>query len=339
MALPAARTFAAGKIASYIWFWPSDFAHETRVMARATPAWSLLFALFCCGCVALMPMLAEARAGSSYGSRPSSFGTRGARSWEYNGAQPLNRGPAPQTSGPNVGAGMPPGGGSFIQRHPFLTGLAGGLLGSWLFGHVANAEGAGGPGSMLGTLLWLALIGLLIWLAVRLFRARAFSNGWPGAFRSGSMGTTAGRASPFRGRDVNLPDADLDAFQRLHAAIQDAWSAGDLGRMRELMTPEMLSHFSQELSRNTSRGLRNVVSNVQLVQGALSEAWDEGDRQYATAFLRWRAIDYMLRLAAAPGDPTAVIGGDPRSPAEYEEVWTFVRHRGGGWRLSAIQQV
>ena len=308
-------------------------------MARAVPVWSLLFALFCSGWVALAPILADARAGRSFGNPPSSFGSRGARSWEYNGAQPLNRGPAPQTSGPNFAAGMPPAaGGSFVQRHPFLTGLAGGLFGSWLFGHAAHA-GSGAAGSLLGTLLWLAVLGLLIWFAIRLFRARAFSNGWPGAFRVQSAANMAGPASRFRGRDVNLPDADLEAFQRLHAAIQEAWSAGDLGRMQGLMTPEMLSHFSQELSRNTSRGLRNVVSNVHLVRGELSEAWDEGERQYATVFLRWRAVDYMLQLAAPSGDRSAVVGGDPRTPAEFEEAWTCVRRRGGGWLLSAIQQI
>ena len=311
-------------------------------MARAMPIfWRLLFALFCCGCVAMAPILAEARAGSSFGSRPSSFGSRGARSWENNGAQPPNRGLAPQTTGPNFTPGMPPvaaGGGSFVQRHPFLTGVAGGLLGSWLFGQAANAQGVGGVGSVFGTLLRLAFIGLMIWLAIRLFRARTLSNGWPGVSRAVSGGA-ARPASRFRGRDVNLPDADLEAFQRLHAAIQDAWSAGNLERMRGLMTPEMLSHFSQELSRNASRGLRNIVSNVQLLRGELSEAWEEGDRQYATAFLRWRAIDYMLRLAAPAGDRSAVIGGDSRSPAEFEEAWTFVRRRGSGWLLSAIQQV
>jgi predicted lipid-binding transport protein (Tim44 family) len=315
-------------------------------MARANINWRILLAFFCCMCVALAPMLAEARAGSSYGSRPSSFGSRGARSWEYNGAQPLNRSAAPQTpSGPNFAPGMPsPGfGGSFFQRHPFLTGLAGGLFGSWLFGHAANAGAAGGAGSMIGTLLWLAIIGLLVWFVVRMFRARAFSNGWPtagpAAFGANSAGRATASATEFRGRDVNLADADLQAFQRLHAAIQKAWSAGDLGRMQRLMTPEMLSYFSQELAQNASRGLRNMVSNVELVKGELSEAWEEGDRQYATAFLGWRAIDYMLRLGAPPGDRNSVVGGNPRSPAAFEEVWTFVRRRGGDWLLSAIQQV
>jgi predicted lipid-binding transport protein (Tim44 family) len=311
-------------------------------MSGSMRSWRIFLALVCCACVFLAPILAEARAGSSYGGRGSSFGSRGARSWEYNGARSLSRGSPPRSVAPGTPSAV--SGGSFYQRHPFLTGLAGGLFGSWLFGHAANAGGAGGAaGSFIGSLLWLALIGLLVWFVVRMFRARAFSKGWPGAgpamSSAGSAGPTASAAGRFRGRDLNFSDADLQSFQQLHAAIQDAWSAGNLGRLQQLMTPEMLSHFSQELERNTSRGLRNVVKNVQLVDGELNEAWEEGDRQYATAFLRWRAIDYVLRLGAPPGDQNAVVGGDPRIPVEFEEVWTFVRGRGGAWLLSAIQQV
>lgn len=315
-------------------------------MSKAKPRWPIFLALCCCACLALAPALAEARAGSSYGGRPSSFGSRGVRSWGSNGAQPLNRSLAPRApSTPSLAPGMPmpTSGGGFFQRHPFLTGLAGALFGSWLFGHAASAEGAGGGGSAIGTLLWVAIIGLLIWFAVRLFRARAFSNGRaPAPANAPAMRFAGAAAAPggqFRGRDVNLGDADLQAFQRLHAAIQDAWSAGDLARLRRLMTPEMVSYFSDELTRNTSRGLRNQISDVQLAKGELTEAWEEGDLQYATAFLRWRAIDYMLRLDPPPGDRNQIVAGDPRAPAEFEEVWTFVRRRGGAWLLSAIQQV
>jgi predicted lipid-binding transport protein (Tim44 family) len=327
----------------------ADFSASVRAgdMSKAMLNWRILLALVCCAFMALAPALAEARAGSSYGGRPSSFGSRGVRSWDNNGAQPLNRSLAPQTpSRPNVAPGMPAPayGGSFFQRHTFLTGLAGGLFGSWLFGHAASAEGVGGgAGSMFGTLLWLAIIGLLIWFAVRLFRGRASSNGWPGMRSAGfgprSAGAAAAPASRFRGRDVNVGDADLQAFQQIHAAIQEAWSTGDLGSMRRLMTPEMLSYFSEELSRNTSRGLHNIIGNVQLVKGELTEAWEEGDLQYATAALRWRAIDYVQRLGAPAGDRNALVSGDPRTPGEFEEVWTFVRQRGGNWLLSAIQQV
>ena len=61
-------------------------------------------------------------------------------------------------------------------------------------------------------------------------------------------------ANRYRGVDSTVGDADLNAFQGIHAAIQEAWSRADLGRMRQLMTPEMLGYFSEELSRSTSQG-------------------------------------------------------------------------------------
>jgi predicted lipid-binding transport protein (Tim44 family) len=109
--------------------------------------------------------------------------------------------------------------------------------------------------------------------------------------------------------------------------------------LRRQMTPEMLGYFSEELTRNASRGVRNVVANVQLMKGDLKESWEEGDRQYATAYLRWRANDYVVRAGRSPGDPDWLVGGDPREPVEAEELWTFVRSRGGNWLLSAIQQI
>jgi predicted lipid-binding transport protein (Tim44 family) len=271
------------------------------------------------------------------------MGSRGTRSWENNGAQPLNRSliPQPGQSGYAAGPIYPAYGGSFFQRHPFLTGLAGGLFGSWLFGHAGNAGTGGGAGSAIGGLLWIAIIGFLIWLAFRFFRRASGSSGWPGGggFAARSAGAAAAPAVRDRGRDINLADADLQSFQQLHAAIQEAWSAGDLARLGRLMTPEMLSYFADELTGNTSRGVSNVVSDVRLLKGELNESWEERDRQYATAFMRWRALDYIVRLGTSPGERGDLVAGDPRTPVEAEEIWTFVRPRGGAWLLSAIQQV
>jgi hypothetical protein len=55
--------------------------------------------------------------------------------------------------------------------------------------------------------------------------------------------------------------------------------------------------------------------------------------------MRWRANDYVARLGRPPGSPDSLVSGDPRTPVESEELWTFVRRRGGQWLLSAIQQV
>jgi len=113
--------------------------------ASRQPKWRILLALFFGATIALAPAIADARGGSSYGGRSSSMGSRGSRTYEPNGAQPLSRSvtPAPETprqpgvtpTMPSPGYGGAYGGGSFFQRHPFLTGLAGGFIGSWLFGH------------------------------------------------------------------------------------------------------------------------------------------------------------------------------------------------------------
>src|SRR5215469_3651060 len=150
--------------------------------------WRILLALFFSATIALAPAIADARGGSSYGGRSSSMGSRGSRTYEPNGAQPLSRsvtpapdaprqpGVTPTMPSPAYGGGY--GGGSFFQRHPFLTGLAGGLFGSWLFGHSGWAtDGVGSGGSMLGGLLQLLIIGLIIYFVVRLVRGWAFANG------------------------------------------------------------------------------------------------------------------------------------------------------------------
>ena len=291
--------------------------------------WRLIAALIFSLTLALTPSLAEARAGSSFGSSGSSMGSRGLRSFENNGASPLSR--TMETPSSSYGAGYGNyGGGSFFSRHPFLTGIFGGFLGSMLFG-------GGFFGHMFGGLFSILIIGFLIFFLIRLLSG-AFAGGG-GGFAPRSVGAAAAPAQSYRGRDITVSDADLNAFQSLHAAVQEAWSRSDLAQMRQMMTPEMLSYFNEELTRNSSQGVQNFVSNVNLVKAELTESWEEGDLEYATAYMRWTALDYTMRIGAAPSSPGAVVAGDPRIPTESEEVWTFVRRRGGHWLLSAIQQV
>jgi predicted lipid-binding transport protein (Tim44 family) len=303
--------------------------------------WRIPVALFFCLSLALTPSLADARAGASSSGGKSSFsgmGSRGSRTYENNNAAPVTRSMTPSNpsaTSPLGGTASPAyaGGGSFFQRHPFLTGLAGGFLGSMLFSHL------GGFGTGLGFLLTLLIIGGVIFFLVRLlFGSRLATAG--GAPMPRSLGAAAAPAAArFRGRDTTVGDADLNAFQTIHAAVQEAWSRGDLAQMRRLMTPEMLSYFSEELTRSASQGVQNIVSDVHLLKGDVSEAWEEGDLEYATAYLRWSAIDYVVRQGRSPGMPDYLVSGDPKTPTEAEEVWTFVRRRGGDWLLSAIQQV
>lgn len=302
----------------------------TKQSSQRSVRWRLVVALLFGLTLAVAPSVADARAGSSFGSSGSSFGSRGLRSFENNGASPLSR--TMQTPSPSYGSSYGYGGGSFFSRHPFLTGIFGGFLGSMLFG-------GGFFGHMVGGLFSLLIIGLLIG-----FLFRFLSGGF--GMTAGGMGVprsvgAAAAPSPqrYRGRDTYVSDADLNAFQSLHAAVQEAWGRGDLAQMRQLMTPEMLSYFSEELTKNASRGVENHVSNVTLIKAELTESWEENDLEYATAYMRWTALDYTVRAGTPPAAPGALVAGDPRIPTESEEVWTFVRRRGGHWLLSAIQQV
>src|SRR6266481_3075671 len=198
-------------------------------MSRRLMSWRILLALFVCASVALAPALADARAGGSSSGHSSSMGSRGSRTFENNSAQPLSRSMTTQSPAAAAQPGLAPspaygGGGSFFQRHPFMTGLAGGFIGSWLFGHSgwAAGEGGGSGASMLGMLLQILIIGLLIYFVVRLFRRWAYANGGRGGgtgWPPRSAGAAATPAGSGRGRDMNLSDADLQAFQAIHAVV------------------------------------------------------------------------------------------------------------------------
>jgi len=316
----------------------------------------LLFALLCASIV-LSPALAEARAGGSArtgGSMGySSQGSRGSRTYDQNGGQTVQRSVTPQTNPGAAPYATRPGFGGFAQNHPFLTGLAGAFLGSWigslLFPHWGMGMGFG-FGGMIGSLFtWLIIIGLVAML-FRMFRRRGEpltspSYGAMGyqpanaGLAGGYGGYGAGGAAPRATPTLAISDNDYGAFEAILKAVQGAWSKGDLATLRHYTTPEMLSYFAEELAGNTSQGVENHVDNVELIKGDVREAWDEGNLQYATALLQWRANDYTVRSGAKPGETGAVVEGDPQRPSEAQELWTFARSPGGHWLLSAIQQV
>lgn len=330
-------------------------------------AWKRLGVIFLCVWVALAPALAEARAGSS--SRSMSQGSRGSRTYEYDGGQSFGRSMTPRPASPEFGSrpatpyGTPsPGynsgyggyGGGFSQRHPFMTGVFGGFLGAglagMLFGHGGGGWEGGSPiGSFFGLLFQLLLIGGIAWFVLSLFRGRRNLMPMPAGnslgydrntYSSGGYGNTAGAIpAPASRNPVEIPigDADFNAWSDLLTRIQEAWTRGDLSAMRRYVTPEMLSYFAEELAANASRDLVNKVEDVHLLNGDLQEAWREGDIDYATARLRWSALDYMAR--ATPGGQEVIVSGDASRPVEATELWTFLRSRGGHWLLSAIQQV
>jgi predicted lipid-binding transport protein (Tim44 family) len=254
--------------------------------------------------------------------------------------------------------------GGFFNRPGFLGGMFAGFLGAgllgMLFGHGFMGGLGGGFASMLGLMLQIgivAIIGYLLWMWWQRRNQPALANGSslrdanPGNSRSpmsfgnsgfggagfgngvglgGGSGAPASAARASGTDEVGLTPDDFNAFEKILADVQSAYSAEDLARLRREVTPEMLSYFSEDLAANASKGVVNRVSDVKLLQGDLAEAWRESDTDYATVAMR-----YSLNDQTVDRDSGRVVEG---GPDEAAEVWTFLRARGGHWLVSAIQQ-
>ncbi len=340
---------------------------KTTTKAKIAAALGMALAV---GMLAVTP--ADARRGGSFGSRGSRTYSQPAPTATAPGyTAPVQRSMTSPTAGgtyqpgatayrPGYAPGYAPGFG--YNRSPFggfLGGLvAGGLIGG-LFGHHwgggwgGNGWGGAG-GGFLTILIQLAVLFVILSFVMRLFRRRqdyeapAFASGptssflggapafggggpQPGGYGGGYGGTAV---PPTAGWDIAITPQDQKTFERLLIEIQDAYAHEDYGRLRERCTPEIMGYLAEELSDNATHGRKNDVTGTRLLQADVGEAWREGDTEYATASMRFESVDIMRDRNTG-----AVLSGDPNTPTLAVELWTFARHMGGEWKLSAIQEV
>ncbi len=309
---------------------------------------SVLLLALTAGFAVVAADVADARGG---GGR--SFGSRGSKTFmappatnTAPKAAPMERSmtqkSAPATAQPNAAAAQP-------SR---FGGLRGVLMGGLFAAGLASIFGFGALASVLGFVLQVALIAGLAYLVLMFVRSR----NQPALARAGAQ-QGSGRTPPQRetfahnrqglgGGSTGRPSAppaalaitqsDLDSFERLLGEIQTAYGHEDVDKLGAMMTPEMLSYFSQELADNAKQGVRNETSGVKLLQGDVAEAWREDGSDYATVAMRYALTDVTVERETG-----RVVAGDRDRPTEVTEVWTFRRDdraRADGWQLSAIQQ-
>src|SRR5690606_31975494 len=132
-----------------------------------------------------------------------------------------------------------------------------------------------------------------------------------------ASGGYAPAAAPYAGEDFAVQTSDREIFERMLREVQEAFGREDYAAIRERSPPEIMSYLAEELSQNATRGVRNQVTDVQMLEGDLAEAWREGDAEYATAALRYSSRDWMVDR-----DTGAVVEGDPNAVTETTELWT-----------------
>lgn len=305
------------------------------------------------GALLLVPIIAEAAPGGR------SMGSRGSRSQSQVAPTPTAPGssfqrsptqaPGPSAAAPAAGAAT---GAAAQAARPsmarsLMMGVAGGLLGAGLFGLLSGA-GFGGIAGFLGLLFQVALIGGLIWLALRLFRRRsepqlASAGGplgreayqpQPAAPAMGGLGGGAAAASAAKPVEFELQGADYGSFERLLSEVQAAISDENVARLRQITTPEISGALEDEFAENARKGLIEKAADVKLLQGDLAESWREDGYEYATVAMRFSLLTAMVERNGGK-----VVEGHATIPREVTEHWTFVRSRGGEWKVAAIQPV
>jgi predicted lipid-binding transport protein (Tim44 family) len=301
---------------------------------------------------------ADARPSGSSGSRGSrTFSTPPPTATAPKGAAPIERSTMQPTTKPTATAAQPgsavgqaarPGG---LFGGGLLGGLAAGFIGAGLFGMLFGhglAGGLGGFASMFGLLLQIVIVVVvarLIWNWWQRRNQPAYAGapssrqaldgggnrlGLGGLGGFGGFGGGASAGAPASDAPLQTKPEDFDTFERLNREILTAYGNEDLAALRERVTPEMLSYYSEELARNASNGDVNKISDVKLLQGDLAEAWREGQDEYATVAMRYSLKDQMV----ARDDGRLI----EELPSEATEHWTFRRVPGGQWVLSAVQQ-
>jgi predicted lipid-binding transport protein (Tim44 family) len=232
--------------------------------------------------------------------------------------------------------------------------LLGGLLGSMLFGGMGHGLFGG-----IGFMEILIVGGLLFFAFAYLRRRQQTAAAGPSAYtpsqyddaRPWQAGTTSFRADAYeatappndleRGVEhirqmdfgfdpVRFADSAADAFFK----IQAAWMGREMGPAQNLLTPEMYETFQKECDRLRAMRRVNRLENIALRSVEVTEAWQEGGRDYATVRFLANLLDYTVEETS-----NQLVEGSRTDPVKFEEYWTFVRPVGPNpWKLSAIQQ-
>jgi predicted lipid-binding transport protein (Tim44 family) len=236
-----------------------------------------------------------------------------------------------------------------------ITGfMLGGMIGSLLFGGLG-----GGLFGGLG-LLEIVLIGGLIYFAFSYMRRRqrpapagAYGYAPTADMETPSWQSESRYASTATMREtvtVNDRERGIGHIQQMDSAfdprrftetatdafftIQAAWTARDMGAVRDVLTAEMYETLQKEGERLRMERRINRLENIAVRTVEVTEAWQESGQDFITVHFLASLVDYTV-------DETSnqVVAGSRTEPTKFEEYWTFVRPVGPhAWKLSAIQQ-
>ena len=238
---------------------------------------------------------------------------------------PSQAAPAAPAAATNPAVAPKPAGNRWLAP---IAGLAAGLGLGWLLGQ-------GGFGSMLGTLLIMALAGFAVVFVMRLLtRPKTEGNvqyagagNEPVAVPPPALAPGIGAAPVFGAQpQPNIP-AGFDTTGFLRQAklnfvkLQAVHDSGKLDELREFTSDEMFESIKQDVQEHGASGQQ---TDVVTLNAELLEALTEGDTHWASV-----RFSGMIRE-----NPDA-------QPEAFQEIWNLAKPVSGttGWVLAGIQQM
>jgi predicted lipid-binding transport protein (Tim44 family) len=304
-----------------------------------------------------MESLAFARAGGgrSMGSRGFSSGGSYQRStpspqpsgtYQQSQQQTTPQGSPMQQPAPSFGRSLLYGMGG---------GLLGGMVGSMLFGgrgYAGGAGGWGGGGFGFGDIIILLIIAGIIYFFVKRYRARkqemlmdtvgaGYASSPSYGYNESASGQTMQEDPVSQGLRYikNMdPSFDENRFKELvediFFKIQGAWTKRDMNVVRDLLAPQMLNTFQNDVNAYIANRQFNRLENIAVRNVEIVDATQDQGEEYIT-------IKFLASLLDYTTDETGnqVISGSSTDPVKFLEYWTFTRKTGNrNWILAGITQ-
>ncbi len=116
--------------------------------------------------------------------------------------------------------------------------------------------------------------------------------------------------------------------------FQRAWTARDLGPVRDLLDEDMRAEIERDLEGLRREGKVNRLDDVEIARAEVVEAWNEEGHDFITVRYEASLCDYVVREGSEE-----VLEGSRTERVRFSEHWTWARREGPNeWFLSAIEQ-
>jgi hypothetical protein len=198
---------------------------------------------------------------------------------------------------------------------------------------------------ILDDVVFLVMIGFLVYLGVQRWRRGRASRPAPLSGVRNSRGVTAAvrKAAEEAERIAELASADdpywgADSLRQrtreVFFAVQDAWAQRDIARAARCLSDAELARQQGELETLAARGQVNHVEDMELVNVRVVRVFNVEDdgKDMFVAYVVGRARDWVVDGSGLTVD------GNPRAAEQFTEYWTFARDERHGWVLDRIQQ-